>query len=184
MTECRTCKRLLDDNEFQYRPHSGTYRTACRNCESAARMTRGYNPMSPARRERRNRYASEYDKRLRSEPSQAGRVILKDTRNSDQKKGFENDLTREFVDCAIRQGCSYCGELSIRMTLDRIDNQRGHTRDNVVPACYRCNMIRGNMPYEAWLNVVPAIRDTKEKGLFGLWVGFGPWGRRHQEIGG
>ena len=63
----------------------------------------------------------------------------------------------------------------MKMTADRIDNNLGHTKDNVVAACYRCNMIRGNMPYKAWLNIAPAIRDTVEKGLFDDWLGFGPW---------
>ncbi len=55
------------------------------------------------------------------------------------------------------------------MTLDRIDNGFGHTKSNVVPACYRCNLIRGSMPYNAWLNIVDAIRQTYELGLFGDW---------------
>lgn len=55
------------------------------------------------------------------------------------------------------------------MTLDRIDNTRAHLKDNVVPSCIRCNYIRGSMPYEAWMNIVPSIRQTKELGLFGTW---------------
>lgn len=85
----------------------------------------------------------------------------------------------------IANGCDYCGNHSIRMTMDRIDNSKGHTITNVVPACYRCNMIRGNMPYEAWLNMVPALKDTIEKGLLDGWLGFGPWaGLKNNDVGG
>lgn len=55
------------------------------------------------------------------------------------------------------------------MTLDRIDNDKAHTKENVVPACIRCNMIRGSMPYEAWINIAPSIKNTYELGLFGNW---------------
>lgn len=55
------------------------------------------------------------------------------------------------------------------MTLDRIDNERGHVRDNVHPACYRCNVLRGNMPYHAWTIIAPAVRKAQEAGLFRNW---------------
>lgn len=57
------------------------------------------------------------------------------------------------------------------MSLDRIDNSKGHIQANVVPACIRCNYLRGSMPHEAWLNLVPTIRETRIKGLFGTWTG-------------
>jgi hypothetical protein len=57
------------------------------------------------------------------------------------------------------------------MTLDRIDNDKGHTEDNVVPACIRCNYTRRSMPYEAWLVVAKGMREARERGLFGEWTG-------------
>jgi len=57
------------------------------------------------------------------------------------------------------------------MTLDRIDNDKGHTQDNVVPACIRCNYARRSMPYEAWLVVAKGMREAREQGLFGDWTG-------------
>lgn len=57
------------------------------------------------------------------------------------------------------------------MTLDRIDNDKGHTQDNVVPACIRCNYVRKNMPYEAWIVVAEGMRKAREAGLFEGWSG-------------
>jgi hypothetical protein len=57
------------------------------------------------------------------------------------------------------------------MTVDRIDNNKGHLLTNVVPACLRCNLARGDMPYEAWLCLVPGLKEAREKGLFGAWIG-------------
>jgi len=57
------------------------------------------------------------------------------------------------------------------MTLDRIDDAKGHTADNVVPACIRCNYARRDMPYKAWLVVAKAMRKARALGLFGNWTG-------------
>jgi len=98
-------------------------------------------------------------------------AIKTDSRASDRKAGRDNDLTREFIAAEISKGCTYCGETEIRMTLDRINNDRGHTQDNVVPACIRCNYTRKNMPYEAWLVVAKGMREAREAGLFNGWTG-------------
>jgi len=39
--------------------------------------------------------------------------------------------------------CHYCGSTK-HLTLDRIDNTKGHTKDNTIVACLSCNTIRGN----------------------------------------
>jgi hypothetical protein len=98
------------------------------------------------------------------------RAVLRDCRASDRKKGRpRGDLDLDFVREQLARGCQYCGEVKMRITLDRIDNGSGHTRANVVPACLRCNYLRGSMPYRAWLNLVPSVRATRELGLFGDW---------------
>lgn len=86
-------------------------------------------------------------------------------------RGHACDLTKQEIEQLIVRGCDYCGEKSLRMTLDRIDNSKGHTRENVVPACIRCNYARRNMPYEAWLCLVGGMRQAREKGLFKDWTG-------------
>jgi hypothetical protein len=56
------------------------------------------------------------------------------------------------------------------MTIDRIDNEIGHTLSNVVPACIRCNYVRRDMPHEAWLCLVEGMREAVFRGLFGSWT--------------
>lgn len=97
--------------------------------------------------------------------------ILQDSRGIDRKKGLRNDLTLELIEKKIKRGCSYCGEAKLRMTLDRIDNAKGHSKENVRAACIRCNYARGNMPYAAWLCLVEGMRQARLKGLFGTWIG-------------
>ncbi len=100
-----------------------------------------------------------------------GKYLLNNYRVIDKRKGRENDLDLEFVCEAIKKACSYCGESSIKMSLDRIDNSKGHLKTNVVPACVRCNFMRRDMPYDAWLFLVPVIKKAVEQGIFGSWTG-------------
>lgn len=95
--------------------------------------------------------------------------ILTDSRGMDRKKSRTNDLDLPFIENMISKSCSYCGENEIRLTLDRVDNTRGHTKDNVVTACCRCNHARGDMPYDAWLCLVDGMRKARLAGLFGQW---------------
>lgn len=48
--------------------------------------------------------------------------------------------------------------------LDRIDNNKDHSPDNVVPCCTICNMMRGTLSVTDFLNHVDAIRSFQNKG--------------------
>ena len=97
-------------------------------------------------------------------------MILTDARNSDKKHGRDNDLDKEWIREVVSAGCFYCGETSLRMTLDRIDNSVGHIKSNLHPACLRCNYLRRDMPFEAWMMLAPAIKTAREAGLFHGWI--------------
>jgi hypothetical protein len=155
MINCRECKKAEPEIRFATTP-SGGKRSLCESCR--AKQKKKANP---------ERFRREWvARRLRNPVA----YILKDCKRIDRVKGLgENDLDRLFLIPTISNGCSYCGETQGRISLDRIDNEQPHNKSNVVPCCFRCNMIRGSMPYEAWLVVAPAVRVAKELGLFGNW---------------
>lgn len=99
-----------------------------------------------------------------------GLWVLRNCTYTDRKQGRDCNLTKEFVDEQLCKACTYCGETDLLMTLDRIDNSRGHTTDNVLPACIRCNMFRRDMPFEAWMCLVPGLRLARTQELFGSWM--------------
>ena len=126
------------------------------------------------------RWACRISERLHKHPKDTKRdginrakCILIDSRAQDRKKGRANDLDLRFIEAAIAKGCSYCGSTQAMMTMDRIDNSLGHIKGNVVAACYRCNVYRGYMLYEAWLLIVPGLRRAKELGLLEGWKPLG-----------
>jgi hypothetical protein len=45
---------------------------------------------------------------------------------------------------------------------DRLDNDKGHTKDNVVPCCVSCNTVRGNnFTYEEMLVIGKTLKEIK-----------------------
>ena len=59
--------------------------------------------------------------------------------------------------------CFYCGDTN-RVGCDRIDNSKGHTKDNVVPCCYDCNCARNdNFSHEEMIMLGKTISEIKSK---------------------
>lgn len=82
----------------------------------------------------------------------------------DVSNGFgKSDLTIEWmIDNIVYQPCTYCGD-TYRIGCDRIDNNKGHNKDNIVPCCYECNCARNNnFTYDEMKTIGAAIRQVKE----------------------
>lgn len=151
-----------------YRKSNGYLRAFCKNCHNKRAMA-----ADKINRKATHRKVSDNERQRlnRQDPTKLAQTILYDCRASDKKHGRECDLDKEYIEGLIGCGCLYCGETKLRITLDRIDNSKGHLRSNVVPACIRCNYARGSMPHEAWLCLMPGLTEAREKGLFGDWTG-------------
>lgn len=150
-------------------------RDDCRSSEAGLIPARGATlsvriKMSPKERYKKNKDAIRDRVKRRRREDIAG-AILTDAKRADKKRARAFDLDKEFVSAAIKLPCSYCGETQLRMTLDRIDNDLGHLKSNVVPACERCNYARRDMPAAAWIVVAKAMREARENGLFADWTG-------------
>ena len=67
-----------------------------------------------------------------------------------------------FIKNISNKPCIYCGDTN-RVGCDRIDNSKGHTKDNVVPCCYDCNCARNNnFSYEEMLIIGKTIKKVKK----------------------
>lgn len=153
----------------QTRNNVAYLRPTCRQCDNAGRCRYKRLPNSP---EVDARWAQmRRDARRSPSPATRARHIIIDSTKADRRKGRETVLTEAFVVDQITKPCHYCADTEAQMTLDRIDNALGHTEDNVVPSCFRCNVARGAMPYAAWMLLTPGMRQAREQGLFGEWDG-------------
>lgn len=160
MQYCKRCRSQKNESDFGYRNNEQLYRQ-CQKCRIKTNLKDShYRPVVRAK-----------DRYQRLNNIRVEHYIYQESRKSDKKRGMENNLTKEYILSSIAEGCCYCGETELRMTMDRIDNTIGHLMANCVPACIRCNYARGNMPYKAWLILCPGIRQARECGAFGSWTG-------------
>ena len=155
------------------------FRSYCKKCDNKRRH-RVDTPKSRASKKKGWAMQRERQKQLIEVGSMLhiAKRILKDCRQNDKTRSMICGLDLLFVQTEIQKACFYCGEAEYRRSLDRIDNSLGHLKSNVVTACVRCNLTRTTMPYEAWLIVAKGMREAREKGLFGDWVGIKRCGRR------
>jgi hypothetical protein len=58
-------------------------------------------------------------------------------------KGFGFELTEKHFDELVDASCYYCD--GTPSGFDRLDSKRGYLLNNVVPCCYRCNMMKHTM---------------------------------------
>ena len=85
------------------------------------------------------------------------RRIICAYRQKAKKQGLDYDLTKEQFKEITQQNCYYCGTKPSNISkkyhsngdyiyngLDRVDNTKGYTIDNVVPCCLRCNIAKRN----------------------------------------
>ena len=68
------------------------------------------------------------------------------------RKGREFRITQEQYRKVIEApgGCYLCGDTTVQLGLDRIDNSRGYTQDNIAPCCPPCNVSKGDKTLEEW----------------------------------
>lgn len=60
----------------------------------------------------------------------------------------------------------YKGHDALRLTVDRMDSNRGYSLDNMVLACPVCNTVKNNvLTYEQMLEVGKMIKMNRENGL-------------------
>ena len=143
MRRCIRCDEMKEDTDgnFGYHWRRGGKRNSCRRCELDDAM--------PYRNSPKGRALQLYHHYLRHD-------IL---------RGRDNDLTPEIIfDLLDGAWCFYC-DTTVNLGLDRCDNSRGHTEDNVVPCCELCNATRSNRfsVYDMTAYIGPAIKRRRMK---------------------
>lgn len=89
--------------------------------------------------------------------------------HQDSKRGLPGDpIPWESAKALMESPCSYC-EITECKGLDRQDNSRGHSLENVIPACGDCNLILSDMPVEMKRLFKPALIEARKRGLLDIW---------------
>jgi hypothetical protein len=172
---CSVCNVVLTPDTAEINTKNGIsyMRSKCKKCKNKSDYEK-LRKNHPERYEKKK----ECNKNQRHNPLNRAKFSYRDSLNYDAIRGLDNDLDLDFVAQLLKTGCNYCGSTQ-HLGLDRIDNTKGHLKSNVLPACLRCNFIRRGMPYDAWMLLVPTIKEIYQKGLLGDWTG----GFNHHKIG-
>jgi hypothetical protein len=95
---------------------------------------------------------AKFDAQLLQQSDQSGEAFRPGT-----LAGFE---LREYVLLKWNHACAYCGATSVPLEIDHvIPRSRGgsHRESNRVPACHRCNQLKGNRSIEEFLREGPEV---------------------------
>ena len=88
--------------------------------------------------------------------------VLSAYRTSAKKRGHIFSLTKEEFWKLIKGECFYCGKSSNKRNgIDRKDNNIGYVIENCVTACRKCNIMKGQMTYEEFIERCIKIANKK-----------------------
>ncbi len=110
-------------------------------------------------------------------PGQVGcSVIYGGYKHRMKKRGLDFDLTKPEFRKLAEQFCFYCGKSPSNFMkgpygpngdwyyngLDRVDSNRGYTKENTVSCCKRCNIAKNNQTSEEFFVQIKSIYELHE----------------------
>ena len=90
----------------------------------------------------------------------------KNYRHKDIKNNYPNTISKDKAIQLMQTECYWCKSV-VQLGLDRIDNNKGHSEDNIVVCC---NQIRNNIPFEAMECLKPGLIEIEIQGLLKKWI--------------
>jgi len=88
------------------------------------------------------------------------------------EKDFDHNISKNRFRHLIYSNCFYCGNPPkedskglVRNGIDRMDNSKGYTDDNVVSCCSTCNYMKKSMEPEEFFNHCSRIAKTSKERL-------------------
>lgn len=98
-------------------------------------------------------FLSKKHKEMLSEP----RRKFNNLKSSSRHRNIINTLTYEEYESFYYKECFYCGELNDSKGVDRLDNNLGYEKDNIVSCCKICNSMKNTLSYTDFINKINKI---------------------------
>ncbi len=83
-------------------------------------------------------------------------------RSGATRRSLAYELTREQFMTFWQKPCTYCGDEIQTVGLDRLDNTKGYTMDNVVSCCATCNGMKSGMALTEFLERCRRIAERAQ----------------------
>jgi len=143
MIKCTKCKKHKEEEDFYKRPDNDKFESRCKQCVK-----------------KKKKFHYEHTK---SEPH----FRWKNTQSAAKQRGLKVLLTKEEFFNLISKPCYYCNKDTaneVGCGMDRLNNDKDYSIDNVVPCCGDCNSGRGNkFSSEEWQVMINALLKFRLK---------------------
>ena len=77
-----------------------------------------------------------------------------------KSRGLEFSISLEDLIGLWGLPCTYCGKPIETVGIDRIDNSKGYTKDNITSCCKVCNRMKLEYSTEFWISHIRQIIDN------------------------
>lgn len=117
------------------------------------------------------------ESRMKS-PGEAGlNAVIRGYKKNAENRSLAWELSNDEVKTITSKNCFYCekeptNELKSHIGnngrylyngIDRLDNYKGYTADNVVPCCYKCNVTKKDFSIESMVKILTQLGYKVEK---------------------
>jgi hypothetical protein len=103
-------------------------------------------------RERNQKRILEYNKEYNSREDVIKARGFDQYRRGALLRNIDFSLTRKEFEQHKNKNCQYCGDALDRIRLDRVDNSKGYTKENIVPCCFQCNRMKHTESVEGFID--------------------------------
>lgn len=145
--QCTGCKQYLDISNYYYHKGDKNYVSKCKNC-------------------RRIDCKKYYNNNLQGTLNQWLKLVLRDSKKRANLKQLEHNLTKEWITSNLPEKCpvlgiklSFTGDINTTPSLDRFNNNKGYTTDNVRIISFRANTLKNNATVEELEAIVKYIKN-------------------------
>ena len=158
--KCKICNKLKSLNEFYKSQRS----LKCKKC--ILDLTREY--------KRNKRKDSEFRKiEVQKQKERRLRLWQNTLINDSKHRGIENTLTVEDINELYKKQNGLCYWFKVPLipsdkskhpqqpSLDRLDRNKGYTKDNVVLCCYSANIGRNENDLKTWVDFIKTLKPYR-----------------------
>ena len=141
--KCYICKKILTSKT--------SYKDISKKNMLMSRCKKCHNKIVNERRKNNGYYKSEAfkkkDKIKRNSINGKYRTYI----HSAKIRNYEFNISKEEFIKLWQKNCYYCGDSIETIGIDRVDNKKGYTINNIVSCCGRCNIMKNTMEKDEFI---------------------------------
>lgn len=96
-------------------------------------------------------------------PEYIGSQVYLKYKQRSPKRGLEFSLTVDDFVSNVKENCYYCGDFYHGVGLDRVDNDKGYIKSNIVSCCQECNFMKRSLSLDVFIDKCNKIATKHKK---------------------